>query len=103
MAGGPVFHTALRFGLPVQVRRSIVKDDSLVDIVSQLLCEGKKEGWEKGKKGLHSDLSYQRDSKESKECVVVLIKNAITMETEARLSFILGLTIYSFHLCYFPI
>lgn len=44
MASGPVFQTMLRLELPVWVRRSIVKDDSLVEIVSQQPCEGKKEG-----------------------------------------------------------
>lgn len=44
MASGPVFQTMVRLELPVWVSRSVVKDDSLVEIVSQLLCEGKKEG-----------------------------------------------------------
>lgn len=59
MAGGPVFQTTARLELPVLVRRSIVKGDSYVEIVSQLLCEGKEEG---GKKGFCSHLSNQRDS-----------------------------------------
>lgn len=68
MASGPVFQTTVRLQLPVRVRRPIVKDDSLVEIVSQLLCEGKKEdgGWKKeGKKVFHSLLSNWRDSQTS--------------------------------------
>lgn len=54
MASGPVFQTTVRLELPVRVRRSIVKDDSLVEIVSQLLCEGEKEGGDggEGREGL---------------------------------------------------
>lgn len=76
MASGPVFQTMVRLELPVWVSRSVVKDDSLVEIVSQLLCEGKKEGVGGGEEKMvfHSLLS--------------------TLEYQG---FILALTIYTFH------
>lgn len=49
MASGPIFQTTVRLELPVWVRRPNVKDDSLVETVSQLMCEGeKKERWNRG-------------------------------------------------------
>ncbi len=55
---GPYFKQGLRLELPVWVRRSIVKDDSLVEIVPQQLCEGKQEG-ERGRRrrSFHNVLS----------------------------------------------
>lgn len=46
--GGPVFQATVRLELPVQVRRSIVKDDSCVEIVSRRRV--KVRGKERGKR-----------------------------------------------------
>lgn len=67
MASGPVFQTTLRLELPVWIRRSIVKDDGLVEIVSQQPCEGKKEGIGGGGAGLlqpssHLKVKFHSDS-----------------------------------------
>lgn len=82
MAGGPVFQTTVRLELPVQVRRSIVKDDSLVEVVSQLLCVGKKGGGCKREDGLSqpSEQSERFDFLRMWRWVS-LIKNDITVET----------------------
>lgn len=82
------------------VRLSIVKGDSYVEIVSQLLCEGKKEG---GEKGFVAILPTRK--------IHSLLKNVSSGgahqkwnyygDRVSRLSFVLALTIYSFHLLLF--
>ena len=99
MASGRVFQTTVRLQLPVWVRRPIVKDDSLVEIVSQLRCEGKKEegGWNKRgkKKVFHSLLCNWRFADVATTC------GDYYGDRVSRLSFILALTIYAFHLLLF--
>ena len=79
MASGPVFQTAVRLELPVWVRRSIVKDDSLVETFHSSCVKVRKEEWVVGRgggKGLSQPFQNLRVS---------------------RLSFSLALTIYTFH------
>lgn len=85
--------------MPVQVRRSIVKDDSCVEIVSWRRVKVRKK--ERGK-GLSQPRSKQKHSEFLGKYLGVAYQTwHYYGDRVARLSFILALTIYSFHLLLF--